>query len=158
MTTMEQIRFEKKFIKRNKDDCWEWTGKLYQGYGQFSYKGANVKSSRASYLIYVGNIPKGKCILHKCNNRKCVNPEHLYAGTYKDNDRDSVIAGTKSINLINCVGEKHPHAKLNNEDVKCIKRMLRDDIRRWLIAWTYQVSGPTISNIKSGKTWSHITI
>ena len=81
-------RFEAKFVKKE-NGCWEWTAaKFPKGYGAFKYKGKSIRTNRVSYMLYIGDIPKDKHVLHKCNNRGCVNPEHLYAGTNKDKMRD----------------------------------------------------------------------
>ena len=156
-------RFESKYVK-SPNGCWLWIAALSEGYGKFWYKKELRRAHRVSYEIYVADIPKGLCVLHKCNTRNCINPKHLYLGTYVDNVRDSIAAGTfrglgyRPHRLSDRRGENHPRAKLTNGDVVCIKKMLRDNIQHWLIAWIYQLRRGTITAINTGKLWSHIKI
>lgn len=86
---MDMQRF---FTKVNKipNGCWEWTGGYHKfGYGRF----ANNVAHRVSYAYHNGPIPKGLCVCHKCDNPKCVNPEHLFLGTRKDNNLDRTSKG-----------------------------------------------------------------
>jgi len=92
ITEKDKIRFEKHFDKKN--GCWEWEGAtLPLGYGIFRYKGKNWLSHRFSYLLYKGEIPEDMCVCHSCDNKKCIAPQHLWLGTYKDNMQDMVKKG-----------------------------------------------------------------
>ena len=68
--------------------CWIWVQSLRNGYGQFNDKGKVLYAHRTSYEVFNGPIPAGKLVCHKCHNRKCVNPNHLYAGDKKTNAQD----------------------------------------------------------------------
>lgn len=73
--------------------CWEWTGASRgKGYGAFKYLGKVYDTHRFVWFLTFGNFPEA-WILHKCNNRSCVNPEHLYQGTPKQNYADMRLAG-----------------------------------------------------------------
>lgn len=84
-------RFNSKFEKRGSDECWPWTAGLApNGYGKFWLNGKTLGAHRISYLIHCGPIPEDKVICHKCDNKKCVNPSHLFLGSMKDNIQDCV--------------------------------------------------------------------
>ena len=94
-------RFEDK-IKRNvKNGCWEWTASLNpDGYGRFYLNEKYMGAHRASWMIHNGEIPSGDgshgtCVLHKCDNRKCVNPDHLFLGSQQDNLSDMEEKGRR---------------------------------------------------------------
>lgn len=95
--------------------CWNWTGSLSDGYGRYFIKGRFNKAHRFSYYLHKGAILKGLQVLHQCNNRACVNPDHLYLGTHGDNMRDRKLAGMyhKDLNGRTKVSEKQ--AKLLKE-------------------------------------------
>lgn len=87
--------------------CWEWIESTKNGYGQLSWKGRNTYAHRLSFEAENGPLTKGVIICHKCNNRNCVNPEHLYAGTKRSNIMDCIKTGVHSnqhgpITLENC--------------------------------------------------------
>ncbi len=147
---IDTIKFKGMYQVQN-NSCWAWCRCTSDGYGRIWYRGRSERSHRVSWMIHKGSIPEGLCVLHRCNNRLCVNPEHLCLGTRDDNTCDAIAAGTYQ-------GQCHHNAKLDNEDVICIKKMLRDGIKQWLIAWIYQVSGSAISHISTGARWSHIKI
>lgn len=86
----ELARFFSK-IDKTEGGCWLWKATLFSnGYGQFFAASKNMRAHRASYLIHKGAIPDGLLVLHKCDVRHCVNPDHLSAGTQMDNVRDCV--------------------------------------------------------------------
>ncbi len=85
-------RFWSKVLKTA--SCWLWTASEHgKGYGGFKLDGKTQKASRVSYMMAYGKIPEGMCVLHKCDNRKCVRPSHLFLGTVRDNNIDMMKKG-----------------------------------------------------------------
>ena len=87
------VRFWKHVLKTK--TCWLWTASLDSGgYGQLAYQpGKPMRASRISWIIHHGAIPKQFSVLHKCDNRPCVRPTHLYLGTQHDNVHDCISRG-----------------------------------------------------------------
>jgi hypothetical protein len=132
----------------NPNGCWEWTGgKIRNGYGSFTLNCKSIVSHRFSYELYNGSIPTGLHVLHKCDNRICVNPNHLFLGTNQDNMSDKVAKGRQA------KGSTIGKAKLTEEQVLDIKT---HKITCKEYAKKYGITMSTIYDIWNRKTWTHI--
>lgn len=130
-------------------NCWIWNKiTASHGYGTIGSKLAH----RLMWEKIYGKIPKGLCVLHKCDNRKCVNPNHLFLGTKGDNIRDAV---KKQRNL---VGELNGQSKLKRLDVIKIRALNERGIRQNRLAKIFNVSPVTIFDVVHKKTWKIIEI
>ncbi len=143
--------FEERVIK--KEGCWEWSSYIDStGSGRIGFWPYILLAYRASWLIHRGEIPKGLLVLHKCHNRICSNPEHLYLGTNKDNIRDMLVAGRG-----NRSRQRSKMAKLDREKAREIKELLYDRIvSQRKIANRYGVSRGTVLDILRGKSWRNV--
>lgn len=131
------------------DGCWEWTAATdHCGYGRFGIRGRNRLAHRVSFCIHVGPVPEGMCVLHRCDNPPCVNPDHLFLGTQKDNmrDRDSKRR-TPS-------GESHAKSPLTWADVAEIRRRYAaGGCSLNALAREFGVTNQSISKIVLRKSW-----
>lgn len=93
---------------KSRDDCWNWTATTNKfGYGQLKRSGVTMRAHRFSYMIKLGQIPDGMCVLHRCDNPLCCNPKHLFLGTKKQNSEDMVKKGRQASGDKNGA-RKHP--------------------------------------------------
>jgi hypothetical protein len=153
MTTyaVYEERFHTKYEIDNATGCWNWTDyKDRGGYGEMKFNGTGWKAHRVSVLLD-GRDPEGQCVLHACDNPKCVNPNHLRLGTQKENIDDMVKRDrqTKGSN-VHC-------AKLTEADIPVIRDLLSQGVSQKDIAKQFGVSATTIAHIKLGKRWAHVT-
>ena len=86
-------RFWSKVHVKLPEDCWEWQANLGKGYGMFWFGKDSIVAHRVSWMMLRGPIPEGMNVLHRCDNRKCVNPNHLFIGTQSDNVCDMLSKG-----------------------------------------------------------------
>lgn len=149
-------RFIEKYIPVTESGCWLWTGAASAGYGWFwngnIYEGAH----RYSYSHHIGPIPSGMNVLHRCDVSLCVNPDHLFTGTQKENVTDCISKGRFPEQHKGWDSDK---AKLSDEDIRVIRWIYSNTgtIQRD-IAITYNVHQSIISRaINSKKRFSRIT-
>jgi hypothetical protein len=107
---------------------------------------------RLSWELHNGQIPEGMCVLHKCDIRNCVNPDHLFLGTYADNNKDMRDKGRGSPPPT-FYGEEHPQSKLTEELVRNIRT---DERSAYALSKIYGVSKQTILRARNGVTWRHV--
>lgn len=128
--------------------CWNWEGNLHrQGYGVIRSNRVHHLAHRASYAVFKSDIPEGMFVCHKCDNRQCVNPDHLFLGTAQDNQRDMAKKNRSTY------GEKSSSAKLTEADVIKILALKDSGKTQKEIADLFGVSRALISMIFSGKVW-----
>lgn len=135
-------------------ECWRWIGGINKsGYGTFLGGELGSLAHRVSYSIYVGKIPEGMHVCHTCDNRWCVNPNHLFLGTNAENMADRDKKGRQA----HLSGAMNGNAKLNNTQVARIKKMLKEtNITQAELAKRVGVSQSNISDIARGKIWKHV--
>ena len=146
MSKSPEQRFKEK-VKKVADGCHEWIAHtMPNGYGQFRFQGRAQYAHRVAWAMAYGD-PGDAYVLHKCDNRKCVNPDHLFLGTFDDNMADMVEKGRQA------AGSRNHHAKLMEKDVLAIRAMegKQDDIAR-----QFGVGQALVSMIRSRKIWTHI--
>lgn len=129
--------------------CWIWIGHINDsGYGMLKHQGLTTRAHRHSYSIYIGPIPAGMHVLHKCDVRSCVNPDHLFLGTNQDNvdDREGKGRG----NQWKVRGSKHCRARLCEAQVLFMRGSSASASE---LADVFGVSAKTVYDILSGRKW-----
>jgi hypothetical protein len=164
-------KVEKRLLSGSKisGKCREWKGrKSPGGYGLFKVRVKEINGlsdvtpkrtqfnlgvHRVAYKIWVGDIPKGKYVLHTCDNRLCINPEHLFLGSHQDNMDDMISKNRQNKRP----GESHHLTKLKEEDIMEIRRLWDSGNETQKgIGIKLGIPGVTIHNIVRRKTWKHI--
>lgn len=146
-STAEQI--EAQSMPEPNSGCWLWLGTLSVfGYGTITAGGkTGQKTHRKAYEIAFGEIPKGMHVLHRCDTRCCVNPEHLFLGTNKDNVADKVAKDRQSR------GCGTGRAKLTTEQVQAVRAAVGTTRE---IAARFGIGKSQAHLIKSGQSWRHL--
>lgn len=147
--------------------CWIWEGSLARGYGQFGGLG-ECKAHRVAYRLLVGDIPNDLFVLHKCDNRVCVNPSHLFLGTAQDNIDDCISKDRHNRGDRNG-SRTHPESVPKGEDVRLSKlteeqvKQIRSRYKPYnriegiaALAKEYGVGPKTIWSVIHRKTWKHL--
>jgi hypothetical protein len=146
-----KARFEAKFCHGRRDRCWPWLGATFQdGYGQFWIAPKLARAHRISYLIFKGLIPKGKYVLHSCDNPICVNPHHLFLGTHDSNMEDCRKKGRMA------KGEQNGRAVLTQQSIIQIFELQEKGWGCYKLARKFRVSHMAIRSVLLGITWKHV--
>lgn len=166
------LQFWDKCIPEPNTGCWLWTGSMWgNGYGQVRANNKIRFAHRAAYELARGPIPKGDgyhgtCVLHRCDVRCCVNPDHLFLGTHKDNMDDMARKGRKVVargdrngmrthpeSIVKRFGEDHPGHKLTTEAVRKIRQDVANGESQRSVARRYGMDQSTVSGICRRKLW-----
>lgn len=139
-------RFWEKVDCSNCDSCWEWTGALTSaGYGNFRVANRRFQAHRHSWAMANPTVvlDSSEQVCHSCDNRKCVNPSHLFKGSARDNQMDCLKKGRRAY-------------RLNEDKVFQIRALLLQGLAQRAIARRFGVSPQTINNVHLGHCWTHI--
>lgn len=147
-------RFWAKVDKRGPDECWKWIGsRTNQGYGNLKIFGRMYGAHRVSLILAGSSIPEGYNVCHSCDNRACVNPNHLWMGTKADNMRDMAEKGRGA----RFPGALNPQSKLTEDEVVKIRAMYAaGDYSHARLGKLFGISESQIRSIVNGKKWKHV--
>lgn len=130
------------------DTCWIWTGSNTRGYGVMAMNGAMYRVHRFSWELHNGPIPKGLMVCHRCDNPSCVRPDHLYAGSAKQNMHDCLSRGRYPYRF----ALENPKSKLTPNDVRMIREVY-PTVQAPQLARRYGVHKKTIYDVIHRRSW-----
>ena len=150
-----KYKLEAYSIPEPNSGCWLWLAYTNSnGYGTVIDGGKNKSAHRASYEEYNGPIPDGMLICHRCDTPSCINPDHLFLGTYADNSKDCVNKNRHSSRT----GANNGRSSVTEEQVlKIIKDLEESYETLKTIAQKHGVSNGIVGQINSGYSWTHLT-
>lgn len=139
-------------LSRNSKGCVLWSRALSRdGYGNYKITNQREIAHRLSYKVFKGSIPIGDCVLHRCDNPACINPDHLFLGTRDINNKDRMMKGRSAL------GEQSGRAKLTEKQVQQIYALYHT--RKYTtiqLGKRFGVSTHQISMIGLKQTWRHL--
>ena len=142
-------RFWEKVEKRGDNDCWIWKGtKQKNGYGRIKVDGKSLLAHRLSYELNMSKIPNGLWVLHKCDNPKCVNPNHLFLGNRSDNMKDAFKKGRMIWGGQN--------KKFTIKEIDYIKNLKGKNVSNRKIGDLMNVSHSTINDIINNRYYKNL--
>jgi hypothetical protein len=143
-------------VKCEKTGCWLWTKCRNQdGYGHIGMNGHTVSAHRVAAYLFLGyEFDSKRCVLHRCDNPPCCNPNHLFIGTQADNVRD--MAQKKR--LVAPRGEKCHFTHLRDDDVIMIRKAFQRGEKLSVLAEQYGMIPNSISRIVNGKHWTYLPL
>lgn len=141
-------------------ECWPWLMSVDRGgYGQIvvseNGKSRRLTATRVAFVLGHRDLRHGEGVLHHCDNPRCCNPGHLYAGLPAENTRDAVVRRRMKA-APPSAGEMNPRAKLSDERAREIYSRLKDGGSVREVAREYSISEPTVSAIGKGRKWAHL--
>lgn len=140
------------------DKCLEWSGALdIYGYGALTIERKVYKAHRFIYELLFGKLPSNISVCHRCDNPKCVNPNHLWAGTHAENMKDMVSKGRLTKNR--AIGERSGQSKITEKDVLEIRRIFRPYSRKFgapALGKRFGIAPTQVKNIIHRRNWKHI--
>lgn len=147
-------RFKSKMGNIDQNGCINWNGYIHKyGYGVFTLrKNKYKKAHRLAYELFKGKIPKGMLICHSCDNRACVNPDHLFLGTHANNNHDAIDKGRAK----KAQGENCFNSKFTKNQIYELRDLMAKGMSCYKLAKLYKVSRSTMLDIKNRVTWKHI--
>lgn len=168
----EKVEIRRDPVRQGLTECWEWIGarnystdpkwkNFAYGYinigGRRSSGGSAQRAHRVSWVMHFGLIPQGMSVLHRCDNARCVRPDHLFLGTLKDNAHDMISKGRYNGPARIRRGDDNKCSKMTSEQVREIRRLRAEGVGPTEIAETIGVTNAMVKNVIYGKSWKHLT-